>query len=339
MSRLLVSDGLLAKQAGKYKIVIGGVVKPILRACAVKDGIVRQYWPTVEPSTDPRIAWDTTALTVTRSRQDPADSNAIINFNRLHGLYTYTNYPDAGGYGDYLSPALDGTAGDDGKYFIKVDQTSGTALTGTLGSWIDLNSATDFVWQLTEASIGTLSATANISIKNAAGTTVIKIVNFSSTVTAASDIVWNSTQADLVEIKEAVDADCILTFNPAGWANGDADTSGSFTEDWHVDSPNLALPGLIDRFSVLIVDRLGNVIQARTSTSGDFSVKVTLVSGTAPTGSALATTLSLDTVRQWTLLSTVGENLVCALDVVVDTIPTSNPITKRITMTSQRTGT
>jgi hypothetical protein len=46
MARLLVSNGTLAKQAIVYKIVINGIVVPIVKAVGVKDGVVRQYWPT-----------------------------------------------------------------------------------------------------------------------------------------------------------------------------------------------------------------------------------------------------------------------------------------------------
>jgi hypothetical protein len=336
MARLLVSDGTVSKQAGKYQIVVNGVVKPILRALAVKDGICRQYWPTVEPTTDQRIVWDTTSLAVNESVQDPIDAEATITFTRLTGIYTYDNYPWADTSGQYLSPGLDGTAGDDGLYFIKVTQTSGTALTGTLGSWIDLNSAATHVWSLDESVIGTLGAVANISVNNAAGVTVVKIVTFASTVVTGSDIGWSTTQADLVEIKESVDADCDIYFYPAGYSIGDADTSGSYNEEWNTASPDVGVNTILDRFGAGIVDRDGVLIEYRGPTAADYSVKTTLVSGTAPTGSALATALSLDVVRTWKLLATTGENLVCALDVEVDTIPTSNPVVKRITMNSER---
>ncbi|MBT8438176.1 MAG: hypothetical protein KJO91_00510 [Gammaproteobacteria bacterium] len=337
MARLLVSDGTVAKQAGSYKIAQNGVVKPILRACVAENGIVRQYWPTTSPSTDPRIVWNTTAFTVTESVQDPLDAEASIVFTRSLGTYQYDAYPLADVAGQYLAPALDGTASDDAKFYIKVDQVSGTALTGTLGSWVDLNSAATLTWSLDQTVVGTLSATANISIKDAAGITVVKLVTFSSSVVSESDIVWSTTQYDLVEIKESADADCVLTFNPLGYATGEADTSGSFNEAWHVDSPNLGVQTIFDRNGDEIVDRFGDVINSRDTDANEFSIKATLVSGTAPTGSALATVLPLNVLREWTLLATTGENLSCELDIEIDTVPTSAPIVKTITMNSQRT--
>ena len=339
--RLLVSDGTLSQEAQPlaFKIAVGGVVKQILKASCVENGIVRQFWPPQAGADDPRILWTTSAITVTDSVADPANASAEIVFTRSTGGFSYRNYPNADGTGQYLSPALDGTAGDDDKYLIRVDQVSGTALTGTLATWIDLNSAASFAWSLDQPIVGTLSAAANITIAQddglgapVAGTSVVKTVSFSAEVRDENKIVWNETQHDLIEIKESVDATCDLIFNPSGFAIGDADTSGSFNEAWHVDSPNVLINDIIDRFANTIVDRFGNTIVSR---SDEFTVKVVLVSGTAPTGSDLGVELSLDALHQWTLSATSGENLSNALDVTVSDGVT--PITKRITMNSQRT--
>jgi hypothetical protein len=316
--RLVISDGSNAQEASAYKIAVGGLVKPVLIGMCSENGIVRQFWPPAASSEDPVITWTDSALTVNESVADPADSIASITFTRSLGSYSYKNYPGADGGGTFLNPPLDGTGGDDGKYLIRVDQTGGDALTGTLATWIDINSLASHVWSLDETVVGASSATANISISQddgggnpVAATTVVKVVTFNSEVRTASSIVWNTIQRDLVEIKQAEDATCILTFNPDGFATGDADTSGSFNEAWHILSPNVPDPQ-------------------------NYTVTVALISGTAPTGSALATPLTLDAVRQWTLLATSGEDLSCALDVEVDTIPTSVPVVKRVTMNSQR---
>ena len=339
MARWLVSDGTNAQegQADAVKTAVGGVVKPILRACAAENGIVRQFWPPTVVTTDPAISWDTTALTVTESVVDPLDSVSSIVFSRSLGTYSYKNYPQANGAGIYLNPPVTGA----GQYLIRVDQTSGTALTGTLATWIDIFSLAEHTWSLDEAVVGALAALANISISQdngfggpVSGTTVVKAVTFASEVRAGSKVVWSTEPYDLVEIREGQDADCILTFTPDGWATGDAFTSGSFTENWHKDAPDLSNTPIYDRDGNLIIDRGAEQINLSFN-SADFTVNATLVSGTAPTGSALATNLTLDEVRQWTLLAITGENLSCALDVTVsDGIA---PVTKRITMNSQRT--
>ena len=579
--RLLVSDGTLAQEAQPLalKIAVGGVVKRIKKMACVENGIVRQFWPPAPGNEDSRITWNNTPLTVSESVEDPADSFASITFNRSLGTYSHKNYPLADAIGSYLSPALDGTAGDDGKYLIKIDQVSGSPITGipvgynpgqmtydgstgfyriqnlttsgnkvtaivrfnrssftgasseyflrvnggsnayqrpsiliissdhanaeirnkilisvknsagtiicqllstndmndgvdhlvffafdgdagtaifridgvdeddtgysgrvapttgtletsavgdtsfgsaaytsilnayggTMGYsgyreayltnyadfgtgaapteldesgwtewgaqpnfwnefgtmtlnqgsdgnmsvvgtitgpssppvvvWTDLNSAASFVYSLDETIVGALTALANISIATDDGgglpvtvTIVTKAVTFNSEVRITGDIAWNTEQHDLVEIKESVDATCDLIFNPSGFAIGDADTSGSFNEAWHIESPNVLINAIIDRFANTIVDRFGNTIVSR---SDEFTVKVVLVSGTAPTGSALGVELSLDEVRQWTLTAVSGENLTNALDVTVSDGVT--PVTKRITMNSQRT--
>jgi hypothetical protein len=340
--RLVVSDGVRAQECQplKYKVAVGGVVKLITKAACVENGIVRQFWPPSPGAGDPRIKWGTTLLPVIESVADPLDSTAIITFTRATGLYSYSNYPNANIIGTYLSPVLDGTAGDDDKYLIRVDQTGGTALTGTLATWIDINSLATHIWSLDQTIVGALSATANISIAadNGAGspttgTIVVRAVTFSSTVTATSDIVWTEDPYALVEIKQSVDATCDLILNPDGFAVGDADTSGSFNEAWHSESPNATLADtLIDRFGNIILDRFGNIIVTRSIDL--FTVQVDLISGTAPTGSSLAVALPLDQVRQWTLTAISGEDLDCALDVTVSDGTTA--VVKRITMNSER---
>lgn len=579
--RLLVSDGTLVQEAQTlaFKIAIGGVVKRIKKASCVKDGIVRQFWPPAPGSTDPAIQWTTDALIVNESVENPLDSFATITFNRSTGGFSYSNYPIADGVGNYLSPPLDGTAGDDNKYLIKIEQVSGSPITGipvaynpgqmtydgstgfyriqnlttsgnkitavirfnrdsysggatefllrvnggvnnrqrvaivlhandsattdnqgklrafvvdsagvqlcslisssvvtdgtdtlvffsfdgdtgdailridkideddltnpnriapvtgtletsalgetTYGSsayasitnayggtigfsgyreayltnfadfgtgtapteldesgwtewgaqpnfwneantmtlnqgsdgnmsvvgtitgpsspptivWTDLNSAASFVYSLDETVVGALTALANISIATDDGagnpitdTIITKAVTFNSEVRNTGQVLWSDVQRDLVEIKEAVDATCDLIFNPSGFAIGDADTSGSFNEAWHIESPNVLINAIIDRFANTIVDRFGNTIVSR---SDEFTVKVVLVSGTAPTGSALGVELPLDELHQWTLTAVSGEDLDCALDVTVSDGVT--PVTKRVTMNSQRT--
>lgn len=317
--RWLTSDGTNAVEVQIAKVAVGGVVKLITKASVAESGIVRQFWPAIGGDDNATILWNTTPIAVAHSAIDPLDSLAVITFSRALGQFTYSNYPMGDSTAEYLNPPLDGTAGDDDKFIIKVDQLSGSVLIGTLATWIDLNSASLLVWALTQTSVGSSAASATISIAQdngsgspVSGTIIAKPVSFAAEVTTTSKITWNVTQRDLVEITESVDADCILTFNPDGTAVGDADTSGSFNDDWHTDTPAVVDPAL-------------------------FSVKTTLVSGTAPTGSALGVALSLDVVREWTLLATSDENLSCALDVEVDTIPTSTPAVKRVTMNSQRT--
>ena len=313
--RLVISDGTNAKDATRYLVAQGGVLKPILRALVAQGGILRQYWPGFDDGSDPRITWDANTINVTESVLDPADSQATITFARATGLFTYDNYPAADVVAGFLSPALDGTGADNGKYLIRAVQVSGTALVGTLGTWLDLNA--DHNWYLPRTTIGADVAVATISIAqdNGAGapvalTQIDKTVNFSSEVRSATgDIRWTTVQRDLVEIKETVDADCDLTFYPAGNAVGDADTSGAFNETWHVDYPSVSSPG-------------------------SFTVKATLVSGTAPTGYALGSALTLDAQRSWKLLATTGEDLSCELDVEVTDGVT--PVVKRVTMNSQR---
>jgi len=312
-----VSDGTNVQEVQVAKVAVGDVVKALTIVSVAEGGIVRQFWP-ASGGEGNAIIWDTTPITVAHSAIDPLDALAVITFNRALGQYTYSNYPMGDSSALYLNPPLDGTAGDDAKFIIKVDQVSGSVITGTLATWIDLNSAATLAWSLPQTDVGSSTALASISIAQdngagspVSGTTVTKAVTFEVEVTSTSKITWNITQRDLVEIKESVDADCILTFNPDGSAVGDADTSGAFQDDWHTDTPSVIDPSL-------------------------FSVKVTLVSGTAPTGSALGVALSLDLVREWTLLATSGEDFSCALDVEVDTIPTSLPVVKRVTMNSER---
>jgi hypothetical protein len=188
--------------------------------------------------------------------------------------------------------------------------------------WVDLNSQSDFIYSLLQSVIGTSTGLVNVSIAAddgagapVAGTTVLKPVTFIATVNAsgggASKIVWTTVQRDLVEIKEGENADCVFSFNPAGYATGDADTSGAFSDDWHEDSPLVTDPE-------------------------NYTVQVNLISGTAPTGSALGVPITGDIGGVWTLATTApDENLSNELDVIVD--DTIISVTKRITMNSQYT--
>ena len=311
MARWVVSDGLNAQEATVAAVAVGGVVKRIERACVVDGGIVRQFWPpaAVPDSGDQRIIWNTTPLTVIDSVNDPEDALAAITFNRDTGVYSYNNSPSSDVSGIYLNPAVTGA----NQYLIRVDQVSGTAVTGTLGAWIDINSAATHVWSLAQTLVGSASAVVDISISqdNGAGapvatTTVVKRVTYNAAVQSSSFIVWTPIQRDLVEITQTEVADCVLTFNPAGFAVGDADT-GSFNEKWHINSPSAA-------------------------NQSDFTVNATLVSGTAPVGSDLGVNLTLDSIREWRLAADVGENFSCELDVTVADIVSS--VTKRVTMTA-----
>lgn len=317
--RWVVSDGSNAQEVQTAKVAVGGVVKPIQRACVAEAGIVRQFYPPAGGLADTRISMTSTAINVSHRVIDPLDALAEIVFTRVSGQFSYTNSPFANVIDSFLNPGLDGTAGDDGKYIIKVDQVSGSTITGTLGTWIDINSAASFTWSLAQSVVGSSTAVANISVAadNGSGlpepgTTVTKQATFLAEVTVTNKNIWSTEQRDLVEVKEAEDADCSLTMSPDGFATGSADTSGAFVENWHAQAPTA-------------------------SDSSGYSVKATLVSGTAPTGSALGVALSLDQVREWTLLATSGENLSCELDVEVDTIPASSAVVKRVTMNSQRT--
>ena len=145
--RLVISDGELAQEVAVYKIAVGGVVKSITRAACVYQGIVRQYWPPSGSSPEPpQIVWNTDPISVNEVEVTPTDSIAFIEFNRNAGLLFYNNYPDADVSDVYMNPALRGIPADDGKYIIKASQSSGAAITGTLDTWIDLNSASLFTW-------------------------------------------------------------------------------------------------------------------------------------------------------------------------------------------------
>lgn len=343
--RWVVAIDGYAREATSAKVSYGGVVKSITSAVCVENGICRQYWPPAGGLAQPRIRWTTTALTVSESVADPLDAAATILFTRDTGIYTYDNFPNADVNSSFLNPPLSGLVADDGKYLIRIDQVSGTALTATLATWIDLNAASSVFVTLDNLSTGTLTAVANISIAEddgagspASGTTVVKQVTFNSTVTGAvpdpNYITWGTTQRDLVEIKEAVDADCILTFNPAGFAVGDADTSGSFNEEWHTGSPIVGDP---ENFTVQVDLISGTVPSAATVNVNNGLDNV--INGTDNVVDVgLGVPLTLDAVREWTLTATSSENLSCALDVTVDDlVPVGNAATRRITMNSQRT--
>lgn len=321
--RLAVSDGTLVQEVTRPVVAVGGVAKDVVRGLVAINGVARQWWPSSAEGTggsDPRITFTAVALAVIESVLNPATATASIIFTRATGQFTYSNYPLALGTGNFLNPALDGTAGDDDKYLIKLDQLTGDTITGAaLATWIDLNAAATVQWDLVRSIDGIASATANISIATddgagapVFGSTVVKAVSFSSErrVAATGSIVWSTLERSLVEIKEGIDADCKLTFNPSGAAIGEADTSGAFTENWHEDAPAVADPE-------------------------NYTVKVTLISGTAPTGPTLAVAHDLDVVREWVLLAGSGDDFSNELDVEVSDGVT--PVVKRINMHSQRT--
>ena len=318
--RWLTSNGSIVLEHTVAKIVVGGIVRPITKAIVVDQGVARQFWPFEAAVTDPRITMTTDPVTINRRQVDPDDSAAVLNVNRYWGFATYANYPFADGNFPCLNPGLTGDASDNGKYLIRVDQLTGDVIGGAspLATWIDFNSVPDHDWRLIVTTPGTATATANLSISQddgagnpVASTTVVKPITFNSEVTAVADISWNTLQRDLVENKESVDADVALTFNPSGFATGSADTSGSFNDAWHIDSPAVADPE-------------------------NYTVQVNLVSGDAPTGT-LGSPLTLDEVREFTLTATTGETKNNALDVVVNNlIDLGNSVTKRVTMSVSR---
>lgn len=315
--RLLVSIDGLAREATGYKIAVDGVVKPIKRACVADQGVVRQYYPyaTGDDEPDQRIVLSPNTINIREQAVSPATSSASIVFTRSNGTYTYNNYPNADVIEPYLLPALDGTPADDGLYLIKVSQVSGDALTGTLDTWIDLNSAETFTWSLDQAVTGTLSAVATISIapNDGGGLPVVeeqidKTANFTSTVTLAA-LGWSDDEWNISEIKQGLDADCLLSFSPTGLAVGQGDTSGDYSQSW---SGGIGYP----------------------PNPQDYTVLVTVVSGTAPTGSDIGVTLTLDQVRSWTLATDGEQILDCELDVEVHDGVAG--VTKRVTMHSER---
>ncbi len=313
--RFLISDGDVVKTVTGWRIAVGGVVKDVLKATVADAGIARQYYPaaTSPSGGDPRITWSTATILV--RQQSQTISSASIWFDRSIGVFIYNNYPNQNAQGTYIQPAL--TAGDTGQYLIRVTSISGSVVTGSpTGVWLDLSADAQYLWELVQSVVGTLVASYTISIaaddgggNPVANSQVDRIVNFNSEVTGASDIGWSDIQRDLVDIKLGEDGNCILTFNQDGTAVGSAHTSGAFVENW--------LSG----------------------TGEDMTVRVDMVSGTPPSGSALAFDLPLDQVRKWTLnatqvSNTVGENFVNEMDVTV----TDNLLstTKRITMHSWR---
>ena len=318
--RWVVAIDYVAQEVWKAKVAVDGVVKPITSAVCAMDGVARQFFPTAAGSLPPqRIVWTSDALTVTDIVANPLDAAATITLTRDSGTYQYSNDPNADGFGTFLNPPLSGEVADDGKYLIKFDQISGDTVSMPVSAWIDLNDTNLQSATLSNLLGGDSSGVIDISIAEdngagspESGTTVTKRVTFIANVTAETYINWSNSQNDLVEIKSGEDADCVLIFNPDGSAAGQADTSGSFTENWHVNAPTVVDPE-------------------------NFTVTATLVSGTAPTGSSLATILTLDEVRSWTLTATEGEDLSCELDVKVDDlVPAGNDVTKRVTMNSVR---
>ena len=258
------------------------------------------------PPATPPPEWTTDQILIKKWTINPVVAVAEIVFDLTTGFYTYSNHPDGTITEQYVNPPITASL----EYEIKVDQTTanGSTITGTLGSWIELNQAS-LTWSLDQASAGLITETANISIRPVGGTAVVKVAVFEAgAATSGSKNVWTTEQRDLVEEKEAVDATCDLTLSPNGTATGDADTSGSFNENWHEDAPDGDPTG--------------------------FTVRVNLISGDTPDGT-LGSAISVDQVRTWQLLATSGEDKSCALDVIVD--DSIQSVTKRVTMHSVRT--
>ena len=315
--RAVVSDGVIANEVVEYRIAQGGFVHDIIRALVAVDGVALEYWPPAGDGTDPNILFTDDEITSRQQTLTPTDCQATINFVRGNGFYFYDNHPETvQSSAKFLDPNLDGTAGDDGKFLIRLDVISGTFLVDPTGVWIDLNSQTQVRWFIEQTTVGTSTGEADISIaaddgggSPVATTTVVKRVNFFAEVVPLNFIAWTSAQRDLVEIKEGIDATCALLFDSDGSATGQADTSGSFSEDWHRLAP-LASPAV------------------------GFTVQVDVISGTAPSGSALGTALALNDDYLWVLTATSGEDLSNELDVTVSN--GTDSVVKRITMNSVR---
>ncbi len=299
MARWLTSSGSNVIQHTVARMAIGGIVHDITVGRVAHEGVVREFWPTDASPGDSRIQWTSTPLTVTDSVEDPADAAATITFTAASGIYTYDNYPSADGAGVFLNPPANAA----GEYLIKISSDP----------WADLISDHQFILPQTVPGTGTSTIDISISADDGTGnpvaaTTVTKSVTFIATVRPAdSENVWTANEKSLETITQGEAAITELQFNPSGNAQGIADT-GSFTENWSSLFPS--------------ADGTG------------WTVTASLVSGDTPTGSAVDTALSLDTVREWQLVAdTEGEDLTCALDVVVDDGTT--PITKRVNMHSQ----
>jgi hypothetical protein len=315
-NRLVISDGVEAKEVQAYKVSHESLVKPIQRALVAENGVLRQYWPPAGDGTDSRVKFDTAEITSTQRTISPTDCQAEISFVRGSGTYFYNDHPNGNKIGIYLAPALDGTGGDDGKYLIRLDPVSGSFIGDAVSTWIDINSGTEHRWFIEQSGIGIANGEADITVATddgggapLFGTEVTKRVKFIAEVAAENDIGWTASPWNIEEIKEGIDADCKLTYYPDGTVVGDGDTSGTFNENWH-------------RLATMPGDVSG------------WTVQVDLVSGTAPSGPALATPHALDVEREWVLTATTGEDLSCELDVTVsDGVDTS---VKRVTKHSQR---
>jgi len=311
--RLLISDGAAAKAVTEYRVANSALVKDIQRALVVDGGVARQYWPTAG-STDPNVVWSAQPLTANDYKllvNQPAIAN--INF-AIDGSYTYTDDIDennpATGNGTWLAVAVSGA----GQYLIKAVVVAGAGTVGdTLNVWLDAFTPRSFGAQL--AVQGVNSVVMDITVAGGvtspiAGTEVTRRITFNAyVVNAASKVSWTQTQWDLDEHTEHVDADCDLNFFPNGTSTGLADTSGNFFENWHVDA-------------TIVPDPV------------NYTVQVDLISGTAPTGSALGAPLTLDVNRSWKLLATINEDLSNELDVTVG--DGTAFVTKRVTMHSLR---
>jgi hypothetical protein len=312
--RLVISDGALAKEATGFQIAQGGVVKPVLKALVAENGIAHQFWPPASGSNDPSIKWTTQPITSDRF-VDLVSQPSIALLNLLvDGSYDYSDDADVNnpgtGNGTWLDMAVTGT----GQYLIKADLVSGSGTVGdTLGVWLDAFTARSFGSQMAVQGVNTVVLDVTVakgSVTPQAGSEITKRITFNANVTnAATKVIWSNTQWDLEEHTTNADADCDLNFFPNGTASGLADTSGDFNESWHEDAPVIPDPV-------------------------NFTVNVALVSGTAPTGDALNTNLTLDVNRSWKLLATSGEDFSNVLDVTVSDGTAS--LTKRVTMHSTR---
>ena len=315
--RAVVSDGVIANDVVEYRIAQGGFVHDIIRALVAIDGVALEYWPPQGDGTDPTILFTTDEITSRGQSTAPTDAQAEINFVRDSGFYFYTDFPNPNISAQFMSPALDGTAGDDGKYLVRLDVVSGVFIGDATGVWIDINSDTQHRWFVEQSGVGVANGEADVTVaaddgggSPQAGTEVVKRVNFIATVVGENDINWSSSPWNISELTEGIDANCTLDFNSNGTSVGAGDTSGNFNEDWHSGAPT---PGDISAWTV----------------------QTDLVSGDAPTGDALGAALPLTSARNWTLLATSGEDFSNELDVTVsDGI---DIVTKRVTMHSART--
>jgi len=323
--RITVSHDGIAKDAQRYLVAHDGIVKPIVRALVCVGGVVKQYWPQALTS-DASITWPIQFLE-TNNYEILAGAPSICRIDFIAaGTYTYSDDPDdtsdvTTGPIEWLDSPV--TAIE--QYIIKFEKSSGDnadidVSSDVLDTWLDMFSARAFaITQPTQGNahyrvvsyIAAVDPAQLPTLAPLAGTEHRRKIWLTAYVTdSGNDIAWNTAAWNIAEAKIGADADCILTFNPNGTATAIGDNSEA--ANWHNDAPSPASPGL-------------------------FNVTLNKISGDDPTsGPALATPLTLDVVREWIMLSGVGDGVKTGtFDAIVDDGVDS--VTRRIVLTSERT--